>query len=163
MPDCARVRSLDTGLGARTWMASRTADVRFIQVYPAKSEALSLSIGISAGRLMVAASAIIPFYPRKPSGKTRDEAVDTVRRLPGGEPSLAWGAGSGRREPRCRSRLGSSRGRSRVRRADFVYAGVNNQSMRGASANPNRPGEIAMRLWGGLWGSCAIVGDSCAQ
>ena len=40
---------------------------------------------------MVAASAIIPFYPRKSAGKTHDEPMDTVRGLPEGEPSLAWG------------------------------------------------------------------------
>lgn len=48
---------------------------------------------------MVAASAIIPFYPRRPAGKTLDEPVDAMKELPGGEPSSAWGAGSGRREP----------------------------------------------------------------
>lgn len=49
---------------------------------------------------MVAASAIIPFYPRKSAGKTHDEPMDTVRGLPEGEPSLAWGASSGWRELR---------------------------------------------------------------
>lgn len=70
------------------------------------------------------------------------------RGIPKGPP---LGAGPGRREPRVleRDRL-EPRG-PRARHADFVYASVNNRSMQGASAHRSRPGEIAMRLWEGLW------------